>query len=74
MKNVVFFAIGFQNGVMQGVLNILLLNMSAYITKELGMAPGGEFRVAFNEVRFYGYNFYMKLLATKQIFFQNLEE
>lgn len=35
---------------MQGILNILLLNMSAYITKELGMAPGGEFRVAFNEV------------------------
>ncbi|KAK3781471.1 hypothetical protein RRG08_019096 [Elysia crispata] len=40
-----------RNGVMQGVLNILLLNMSAYITKELGMAPGGEFRVAFNEAR-----------------------
>ena len=44
----------FQNGVMQGVLNILLLNMSAYITKELGMAPGGEFRVAFNEVSLFG--------------------
>jgi pheromone shutdown protein TraB len=40
-----------RNGFMQGVLNILLLNMSAYITKELGMAPGGEFRVAFNEAR-----------------------
>uniref|UniRef100_A0A0B6ZQ05 TraB domain-containing protein n=1 Tax=Arion vulgaris TaxID=1028688 RepID=A0A0B6ZQ05_9EUPU len=40
-----------RNGLMQGVLNILLLNMSAYITKELGMAPGGEFRVAFNEAR-----------------------
>ncbi|XP_005109412.1 traB domain-containing protein [Aplysia californica] len=40
-----------RNGVMQGVLNILLLNMSAYITKELGMAPGGEFRTAFNEAR-----------------------
>ena len=44
----------FQNGVMQGVLNILLLNISAYITKELGMAPGGEFRVAFNEVSLFG--------------------
>ncbi|BFZ08267.1 hypothetical protein BsWGS_11306 [Bradybaena similaris] len=40
-----------RNGFMQGILNILLLNMSAYITKELGMAPGGEFRVAFNEAR-----------------------
>ncbi|CAL1527020.1 unnamed protein product [Lymnaea stagnalis] len=40
-----------KNGLMQGILNILLLNMSAYITKELGMAPGGEFRVAFNEAQ-----------------------
>uniref|UniRef100_A0A2C9L135 TraB domain-containing protein n=1 Tax=Biomphalaria glabrata TaxID=6526 RepID=A0A2C9L135_BIOGL len=40
-----------RNGLMQGILNILLLNMSAYITKELGMAPGGEFRVAFNEAQ-----------------------
>lgn len=40
-----------RNGVMQGVLNILLLNMSAYITKELGMAPGGEFRTAFLEAK-----------------------
>lgn len=28
---------------------ILLLNMSAHITKELGMAPGGEFRAAYKE-------------------------
>jgi len=26
--------------------------MSAHITKQLGMAPGGEFRTAFHEVYF----------------------
>lgn len=39
------------NGVHNGLMYLLLLNMSAYITKELGMAPGGEFRVAYKEVR-----------------------
>ena len=29
---------------------LLLLSMSAHLTKELGMAPGGEFRRAFREV------------------------
>ena len=28
----------------QGVMYLLLLSMSAHLTKELGMAPGGEFR------------------------------
>ena len=28
---------------------LLLLSMSAHLTKELGMAPGGEFRRAFRE-------------------------
>ena len=37
------------NGVYQGVMYLLLLNMSAHITKEIGMAPGGEFRVAYKE-------------------------
>jgi len=32
------------------VLHLLLLSMSAHITKQLGMAPGGEFRTAFSEV------------------------
>lgn len=36
---------------MQGILHIMLLSMSAHITKQLGMAPGGEFRAAFQEVR-----------------------
>ena len=31
-------------------MHLLLLSMSAHLTKELGMAPGGEFRRAFNEV------------------------
>lgn len=31
-------------------MQLLLLSMSAHLTKELGMAPGGEFRRAFKEV------------------------
>lgn len=37
------------NGAINGIMYILLLNMSAHITKETGMAPGGEFRVANRE-------------------------
>lgn len=40
-----------QSGVIQGVLHLLLLSMSAHITKQLGMAPGGEFRTAFHEAQ-----------------------
>ncbi|XP_020706729.2 traB domain-containing protein isoform X1 [Athalia rosae] len=40
-----------QNGLFNGLMYILLLNMSAHLTKELGMAPGGEFRRAFVEAR-----------------------
>lgn len=32
------------NGLINGIFYILLLNMSAKITKEIGMPPGGEFR------------------------------
>ena len=39
-----------QAGVVQGIVHILLLNMSAHLTEQLGMAPGGEFRRAFLEV------------------------
>ena len=39
-----------ENGVFQGLMYILLLNMSAKLTRELGMAPGGEFRRALAEV------------------------
>uniref|UniRef100_F1KY78 TraB domain-containing protein n=1 Tax=Ascaris suum TaxID=6253 RepID=F1KY78_ASCSU len=35
-----------QSGAVQGILHVLLLSMSAHITRELGMAPGGEFRAA----------------------------
>ncbi|CAK9295490.1 unnamed protein product [Gordionus sp. m RMFG-2023] len=38
-----------QYGAMQGVVHILLLSISAQITKQLGMAPGGEFRTAYKE-------------------------
>ena len=31
-------------------MHLLLLSMSAHLTRELGMAPGGEFRRAFQEV------------------------
>ena len=31
-------------GSVQGIMYLLLLSMSAHLTKELGMAPGGEFR------------------------------
>lgn len=39
-----------QNGLINGIFYIVLLNMSANLTKELGMAPGGEFRRALEEV------------------------
>ncbi|VDN22200.1 unnamed protein product [Cylicostephanus goldi] len=39
-----------QSGVVQGVLHVLLLSMSAHITRELSMAPGGEFRAAHKAV------------------------
>lgn len=50
MKKTHLFDI-FQNGVMSGLMQILLLKVSAHITEQLGMAPGGEFREAFKEVR-----------------------
>lgn len=40
-----------ENGTLQGLMNILLLNLSAQLTRDLGMAPGGEFRRAFSEVK-----------------------
>ncbi|XP_076448471.1 traB domain-containing protein-like isoform X2 [Babylonia areolata] len=40
-----------QSGVVQGIMHLLLLSMSAHLTKQLGMAPGGEFRRAFHEAR-----------------------
>ncbi|CAJ0572034.1 unnamed protein product, partial [Mesorhabditis spiculigera] len=35
-----------QSGLVHGILHVLLLSMSAHITRELSMAPGGEFRAA----------------------------
>lgn len=39
-----------KNGVYWGLTDLLLLNLNKHIAKEIGMAPGGEFRVAFQEV------------------------
>lgn len=39
-----------QNGLMSGLMQMLLLKVSAHITEQLGVAPGGEFREAFKEV------------------------
>ena len=44
------FSYLFQSGVVGGIMQLLLLSMSAHMTKELGMAPGGEFRQAVKEV------------------------
>ncbi|KAF6209830.1 hypothetical protein GE061_015581 [Apolygus lucorum] len=38
-----------EEGTLQGLMSIILLNVSAQLTKDLGMAPGGEFRRAFIE-------------------------
>jgi len=35
--------------VMQGALQALMIRLYAKVTEQLGMAPGGEFRVAYNE-------------------------
>ncbi|XP_071961496.1 traB domain-containing protein-like [Antedon mediterranea] len=40
-----------QSGVVSGLMQVLLLSLSAHLTKELGMAPGGEFRRAFREAQ-----------------------
>ncbi|KAI5693662.1 hypothetical protein M8J75_003218 [Diaphorina citri] len=40
-----------ENGLVQGLMYLLFLNMSAQLTKKLGMAPGGEFRRALSEVK-----------------------
>ncbi|XP_039297255.1 traB domain-containing protein isoform X2 [Nilaparvata lugens] len=39
------------HGVFQGLMNILILNLTAQLTKDLGVAPGGEFRRALAEVK-----------------------
>ena len=40
-----------ESGVLSGVMQLLLLSMSAHVTKQLGMAPGGEFRRAAKEAK-----------------------
>lgn len=38
-------------GVLSGLMTFFLLHMSAHITKQLGMAPGSEFRTAYKEAQ-----------------------
>lgn len=38
------------HGFTSGLVSSLLLMLTAHITNELGMAPGGEFRTAYNHV------------------------
>jgi len=38
-------------GAMQGLMTCIMLSMSARLTQELGMAPGGEFRRAYREAK-----------------------
>ena len=45
-------------------MQLLLLSMSAHMTKELGMAPGGEFRRAVKEVI---YDFCLLLIFLFQV-------
>ncbi|RWS08216.1 traB domain-containing protein-like protein, partial [Dinothrombium tinctorium] len=40
-----------EHGLVQGVMYVLLLTLTAHLTKELGMAPGGEFRRAFKQAK-----------------------
>jgi pheromone shutdown protein TraB len=39
------------HGFASGIVSSLLLMLTSHITKELGMAPGGEFRTAYNHAR-----------------------
>ena len=39
-----------QSGLIQGMMHVFFLSLSAHLTEQLGMAPGGEFRRAFVEV------------------------
>ncbi len=38
-------------GTVHGAMYLLLVSLSAKLTRELGMAPGGEFRAAMDEAR-----------------------
>nr|XP_002127292.1 traB domain-containing protein [Ciona intestinalis] len=40
-----------QKGLISGLVLYMMLQMSSHITKQLGMAPGGEFRAALSEVK-----------------------
>ena len=41
----------FQKGLLSGLVLFNMLYMTAHVTKQLGMAPGSEFRTAFQEAK-----------------------
>ena len=41
----------FKTTAVQGLLQALMVRLYANIAEELGLAPGGEFRVAYTEVQ-----------------------
>ena len=41
----------FKTSVTHGLLQALMIRMYANVTQELGLAPGGEFRAAYNEAK-----------------------
>lgn len=49
MDNNKIFQLMKDTSVMQGALQALMIRLYAKVTEQLGMAPGGEFRVAYNE-------------------------
>ena len=49
-------------------MHLLFLSMSAHLTKELGMAPGGEFRTAFREVSINNAQFYYHKFVVRNKF------
>ncbi|VDP92178.1 unnamed protein product [Echinostoma caproni] len=46
----IFFTASMQHGASHGVWQYLLMRLNAYLIDMLGMAPGGEFRAAAQEV------------------------
>lgn len=68
----------FEGGPLHGVMYTLLISMSAHVTRQLGMAPGGEFRMAYkaaNQVWRRGWieNWTSEVRVTKRNDISNLE-
>lgn len=51
-------------GVVSGMLHAMLLKTYADLAKELGVAPGGEFRRAYHEVR---------IISLEKVLFESMQ-